>query len=630
MKRKYPQYFSHSMTFYVFYLALGLASVLGGCSDTMTETTEVIMVNDSSRTLANVPPECISRSVCQGSLALYCVGTTDEVAVNCSELNGICVPGRGCTVCEPNQTRCDGLQLLACSADGLSESLVQTCESECYVDSCTDPCARAAQEKSYQGCEYWPTPISNSVSPEFSFAIGVVNVNEVSANISVRNGSEAIFQGEVLPGALEVIELPWINDLSYEATLNAEFVQGSTLVSGGAYQVNTDLPVTVYQFNPLEYRLNRNCLNDDQDLTDNACFSYSNDASLLLPSHALDKDYIVLSYPSLALNFTNQGILTNPSTFQIVAVTPGTTEVDIEFSAKTAASHQGSLRAFQAGERTTLSLNQGEVLQFAAAPVTQCRNPVAANSERSHCEVGAEGDLSGTFIKASKPIQVFGSHTCAFIPFNVFACDHLEESIFPLSTWGKRAVVTKLQALLDEPTLIRVTSGADNNQITFKPNRTYSSVTLNKGEFVEFYSEGGFTVSGTEIIQITQFLVGQNYSSQSTQDGFGDPAMSLIPPADQFRKDYTLLAPESYALHYVNLAIPRGGEVTLDGQVIAGGESIADGAWEQVTVEVSGGVHRLEGTSAFGVWVYGFGNYTSYMYPGGLDLKVINDISFTF
>ena len=288
------------------------------------------------------------------------------------------------------------------------------------------------------------------------------------------------------------------------------------------------------------------------------------------------------------------------------------------------------MRAYQAGERTSLTLNQGEVLQFAAAPVTRCINSSPADSNRSYCEVGSDGDLSGTLVQANQAVQVFGSHTCAFVPYNVFACDHLEESIFPLSTWGKRAVVTKLEALLDEPTLIRVTSGADQNSISFKPTNTYSNVTLNKGESIEFYSDKSFIVSGSDILQVTQFLVGQNYSSRSTQDGFGDPAMSLIPPADQFRQDYTLLAPETYALHYLNLAIPRGEEVTLDGQVVMGGESIADGDWEQVTVEVSGGVHRLEGTAAFGVWVYGFGNYTSYMYPGGLDLKVINDISFTF
>ena len=32
------------------------------------------------------------------------------------------------------------------------------------------------------------------------------------------------------------------------------------------------------------------------------------------------------------------------------------------------------------------------------------------------------------------------------------------------------------------------------------------------------------------------------------------------------------------------------------------------------------------GDNAFGIVVYGFGSYTSYMYPGGLDLEAINPL----
>ena len=32
--------------------------------------------------------------------------------------------------------------------------------------------------------------------------------------------------------------------------------------------------------------------------------------------------------------------------------------------------------------------------------------------------------------------------------------------------------------------------------------------------------------------------------------------------------------------------------------------------------------HALTGNAAFGLYVYGYGSRTSYMYPGGLDLRV--------
>ena len=41
-------------------------------------------------------------------------------------------------------------------------------------------------------------------------------------------------------------------------------------------------------------------------------------------------------------------------------------------------------------------------------------------------------------------------------------------------------------------------------------------------------------------------------------------------------------------------------------------------------VMISGGAHAISGTAEFGIVVYGFGEFTSYMYPGGLDLEAID------
>jgi hypothetical protein len=34
--------------------------------------------------------------------------------------------------------------------------------------------------------------------------------------------------------------------------------------------------------------------------------------------------------------------------------------------------------------------------------------------------------------------------------------------------------------------------------------------------------------------------------------------------------------------------------------------------------------HEIHGDSPFGLVVYGYGSRTSYMYPGGLDLRIVN------
>ena len=40
--------------------------------------------------------------------------------------------------------------------------------------------------------------------------------------------------------------------------------------------------------------------------------------------------------------------------------------------------------------------------------------------------------------------------------------------------------------------------------------------------------------------------------------------------------------------------------------------------------KIGGGAHEVTGDQAFGIQVQGFGSYTSYMYPGGLELQQIS------
>ena len=128
---------------------------------------------------------------------------------------------------------------------------------------------------------------------------------------------------------------------------------------------------------------------------------------------------------------------------------------------------------------------------------------------------------------------------------------------------------------------------------------------------------------------MAQFLVGQAYNNEIQEDlAFGDPAMSLVPPEDQFRRDYTFLTPDSYAQHFVNIVAPTGASVTLDGTPVSGFSEIEGTGWSRVNVEVGAGAHNATSDQAFGVWVYGFGSFTSYLYPGGLDLRPISDIMY--
>src|SRR5690606_27259126 len=196
---------------------------------------------------------------------------------------------------------------------------------------------------------------------------------------------------------------------------------------------------------------------------------------------------VVLSWPTMMLD-RGSGPSSSPGFFAVVGTSATPVEVNIVFRGNVLASSDGQVRAFAPGETGTFTLNQGDVLQIAAGSPSTCTPGHVEGSDR-YCLIGPEYDLTGTEIRASGPVQVVGGHNCAFVPYNKFACDHLEEVIFPLESWGSETIVSLTQAPMGrtEPNVVRIISGADANTITFDPPTVGGgSVTLNRGQVAEF------------------------------------------------------------------------------------------------------------------------------------------------
>ncbi len=373
---------------------------------------------------------------------------------------------------------------------------------------------------------------------------------------------------------------------------------------------------------------------------DNVCFSFTNDASLLLPTHVLTGNYMVLGRPSMLTEVEQPDPLTgrpersligSPGYFTVVGASETPVTVTINFRGRARAGT--GVRAFGPGESGTFTLNRGDVLQVVGELPTSC-TPGATDSfpdaevTLRYCTVGAEYDLTGTEIRATGPVEVIAGHNCAFVPYNRWACDHLEEALFPLEAWGTESIVSRTQAPMGrtEPNIVRVISGRDGNMVTFDPAGVGTPRVLNRGEVMEFEASQSFRVTGTEALLVGQFVVGQDYAGYGTSGemGQGDPAMSLGIPTEQFRTSYNFLAPSTYLTSYVNVTAPAGVTVLLDGNPVGGFQPVGGTGYQVAQVMVSAGQHTISSDQPFGIVVYGYGTYTSYMYPGGLDLNAIN------
>lgn len=523
-----------------------------------------------------------------------------------------CITGVGCAVCSPNTTRCKDGDLNTtqqCAADGSGWVDGQTCDAAngeyCRGGSCVTRCGDLGS--SYLGCDYWPTVTSNPVDNRFSFAVAVANPNTYDVNVRIEGGALTTPRERIIAaGQVQQIELPWVTRLSNNSGTAAPT---SARVAGGAFRLRSNGPVAVYQFNPLQFQRVAGVNTIDN-------FSFTNDASLLLPQNVLAQQYIVVA--------TSNG----PSTWDtpffsgsfvsiVGAQNEGTNSVSVRLTAPVI-DPANPTRQLAAGEHT-FDLDRGEVLQLVMGNVA--------------------GDLTGTIINASGPVAVFSGNSCTSIPHTTPACDHVEEQLFPTTTWGKTYAVTPFR---DRPTnvahVVRIVAQRDGVMLTFDGIATPASCNrmLNQGQFCEFETMTPFQVTGTQPIMVAQFMRGLGSAPQCQctslscprrPDCVADPAMVLEVPTDQYRNSYNFLIPDSYEQNYINVTAPRGAMVMLDGNMLMGTPANVGSNLVVYYVNVRAGQHELKTMTAVervGLKVYGVASFTSYAFPGGLDLAPIS------
>jgi hypothetical protein len=566
-----------------------------------------------------VDPDTLCATVglhrCDGARLEQCDGSGWVDVEICSETTPICDASEGaCVACSAGNRVCVGDQVGLCEEDG-TLTAEETCEAteQCLAGACRDRCETAANRRSYLGCSFTAVATANIVDPIFNddFAVVVGNPSDSQdAVVEVTRGGTVVASETLAPRTTAAIPLSAIADLKPH--------DASVIVRAAAYRVASSQPVAAYQFNPLNFTVYDGA--EDQ-------YSYTNDASLLLPDHALDGEYLASTYPTWGIS-TSEETDWIPGFIAIAAVQDGTT-VTVDPRAYTLV---GDVPAAAPGEPIVAILDEGDVLQLFSRRPEGLPVPTGANCAElggtfgdargiPMCLDGTEGDLTGTAISADADIAVFAGHPCTNVPFDEFACDHLEEMMLPRSTWGTEvAMVAPTSPGLTgvAESIYRVLSGADGNTITFSPP-VHPEVVLDEGEFQQFAANEDFVIRGTD-----RFLATQALSSRDAVipvEG-GDPALGTGIPIAQWRDRYDFLAPDTYSTNHVSLVAPAGTHVYLDGVLVEAWFPIPGEDFVAMRVEIEGGPHRIQSLDGvgFGLTMYGYARFTSYLMPGGLNL----------
>ncbi len=576
---------------------------------------------------------------CEDNVLYYCnaLGAAWDEIMDCSDDGAICTEG-SCMpeVCEAGVKACDETNpklVEICNETGTAWVESETCAGtdECRGGACMSLCEIAAFDKSYVGCDYWPVDLDNSARDDGGeFALVVANPQSFSVDVRVSDSASLLQTKTIAAGGLDVFQLG-----------SGHLITGPGKTSA-AYHVNSDAPVTVTQMNPYGNVL-----------------IYSNDASLLLPEGALGTDYMGLTWPThrmedcycdfwlvTCFSWTCDGRDT-PGFLAITATQPGSTSVSVTYSGATQAG--GGVNAESAGTTRSYTLQQFEVLNLESAG-TNCPN--VDEETYIYCD---GPDLTGSTITSDKPVAVYGGHRCTFIPKHQWACDHLEHQLFPVETWGKNFIAVRTEPRHQEQDYYKIVASEDGTVVTLSPDPTGQSPhSLNAGQSWLFSTINEFSITSTKPVMMAHFLAGQDATGLSVvfddcngNDAYcaqygnyecvynggyycspkaGDPAMMLLAPNEQFRRQYIFLIPPNYEYDHITLIAPPDATITLDGTTTLDSNTFPSvtSEYRRARMSLPDGQHLLVSDKPVGLYVYGYSAYVSYAYTGGLDLKEIN------
>lgn len=530
--------------------------------------------------------------------------------------DGVCSEAQ----CAPGAARCTARDEVEICSDAGVYLPTTTCPlgTECFDGKCEELCEISTKVSSYMGCEYWSVDLDNyDEALSQPHAIVLTNPNdELPARVQLfegfsnrqitRGADGALFPESIPPGEARIFSITPGYDHS-----------GTQIFKDKAIRVTSSIPVVAYQFNPL-----------------NNVDVFSNDASLLLPTNTLGREYWGLSWNYRGGSVRIRGYLT------IVNSSPNQNTVTVTPSAKISAGP--TIEALDPGIPRQFTLAPGQSLnlategaEFVEAQTSGClSDPEGKPSQISPCP-----DLTGTHIKAELPITVFGGHQCANVILGVDRCDHIESILLPVEAWDTNYIASKFfpraQGSLPEPDFIRVIAAQDNTRIqTDPPIENIHNRRLNAGEWVQFPTLEHVEIVADKPIQMAQYMVGANWLGiprvckegldSYNPTGIGDPAMSVAVPTEQYRDNYIIHIPENYQENYINIITPAGQDVRLNGQPIPASQWQVVGTrnrFEVATLQLDTGFYTLDGDSPFGTMAYGYDCHVSYAYPGGLNLE---------
>jgi len=514
------------------------------------------------------------------------------------------------------------------------------------ADNELDPTAtcEGAALRSHWGCEFWPTIVANPVWSEFSPGLTLSNPGKNEASVEITGPSGFKHALLLPPGQTKSVKLAWVPELKGPewSRINTSGARSASSSStpAAAYKVISSYPIAAWQYSPLDSELPSEACGLAPG---SMCRAATGDASLLLPVTALTGSYRVMGL-STDSGATAWG--STPGAFAVTATRDGT-KVLVQLAPRcgvqlfpttdlgpcTAAGD--GVASKMANDIYTFDMNAGDVLTLAGAATT---DPPLRHA-----------DLSGTVINADQPVQVIAFTAAANVPDRSVAnADHLEETVPPAESFGKKYVVMPPSAPVGSVGhVVRIYGNVDGTALSYPDGKPAGAPdVINAGEVAQIPPPPGaieedctnqaahclvsqpFTVEGSQPFGVASFLPGGSLLSPGADPyGQGDPGASWVQAPEQFRQSYLISVPGT-ATRVADVLAPTGAKLFLDGTALSGEAAFSVGGWQQYRVElVDSNSHQLttDAEQGMSVQLLGYSLATGYYYPAGGNFKLLSE-----
>jgi len=271
--------------------------------------------------------------------------------------------------------------------------------------------------------------------------------------------------------------------------------------------------------------------------------------------------------------------------------------------------------------------------------------------------MGNSADLTGSYVRANKPVGVIGGSFCAYIPLHISACDFIIEQDLPIHTWGNHYHVTPIARRVKNSYVSIFAK--ENNTTVYRDGIPWLSVSQGKGGIIDQgYIQRrisntndplkGYTLSSEpdKPIAVTQYNTGMSDDGVPT-----DPFQMVLTPMEQFQTEIVFNTPginDEYSfvhnhLNVVYLGAPEGG---IPDDMEFGEVKNSVITWKRLNtmdgfpgyplwttpredgrqyfakqINLPGdGVYRFRADEPFAAYAYGGSNWDSYGFPTSVAL----------